>query len=348
MGAPRILVVWEAAQDPQRHFSLLSEGHLECAIEAADEPIERLLVPSLADTVFMSHSVHSGIVWTLSGMKLCKAPIAAGLLNQYNIQKLISAPFDHAGCRGRVFALDCAPLIEGYLPLVEIVAARIGLELEHYFLQLQIEASAADQERAKLAHDLHDGILQSLTAATLQLKICRSGKRAGKLSQDLDSIQELLTAEQRRLRDFVNGSRHGIGSDNFSLAKWWEHFLAELGKLWGCETQLRLAPDAAQIPSATAEHLWLILAEAVANAAKHGRANRVMVDFERSAETLTICISDNGSGFQGVEGTYTDQTLSTKQIGPRFLCDRVKGLGGRLTLSTSPAGSRLHILLPVH
>jgi signal transduction histidine kinase len=62
---------------------------------------------------------------------------------------------------------------------------------------------------------------------------------------------------------------------------------------------------------------------------------------------LTIRIHDNGSGFQGVDGTYTDQTLIAEGRGPRFLCDRVRGLGGHLTLSTSPTGSRLQIELPV-
>ena len=89
MSATRILVVWEASQEgPQRHFSLWSKGHLACLIEAADEPIEGLLAPSLRDSVSMSHSIHSGLVWTLSGMKLCKEPLSARLLKSVQHSKV--------------------------------------------------------------------------------------------------------------------------------------------------------------------------------------------------------------------------------------------------------------------
>ena len=58
-----------------------------------------------------------------------------------------------------------------------------------------------EDDRSKLAHDLHDGILQSLTAAALRLKAC-SKNCEGETRDELNSIQELLTAEQRRIRDF--------------------------------------------------------------------------------------------------------------------------------------------------
>src|SRR5262245_3937265 len=180
LSCARVLVVWEVLQEPQRHFSLWSEGHLECVIEAAGEPIEQLITQSLTDTVFMIRSADSSIVWTPSGMKNCKAVVSPHLLNKYNMGALVSAPFDQPSCRGRVFALDCARPIESHLSLIELVADRVGLELEQYFLRLQIEATATQQAQVKLVRNLHDGLLQSLTAATLQLKVC-SEKSEGKL-----------------------------------------------------------------------------------------------------------------------------------------------------------------------
>jgi signal transduction histidine kinase len=154
-------------------------------------------------------------------------------------------------------------------------------------------------------------------------------------------------AEQKRLRDFVNGWRQKTDNENFPLANACERVLAELSAYWHCQTRLRVVPADAQVPSTIAEHLWLILAETIANASKHGNASRVLVDLERTTEALSICISDNGSGFRGLAGSYTDDTLIAEHIGPQFLCDRVRGLRGYLMLSTSPAGSRLQIRLPV-
>jgi signal transduction histidine kinase len=346
MGAPRILVVWEKTEEPERHFSLWREGRLECITGWVDDPIERLVAPCLANAVFATRSAESSLVTTHDGLRLCAAPaVAPRLRTKYNIERVVSAPFFRRGCRGRVFALDCA-LANSQLPLVEIVADRVSLELEHYFLQQQVQATSAERERSKLAHDLHDGILQNLTAATLQLKVC-SRNCDGETRHNLETIQELIMAEQKRLRDFVNGWRRKTDNENFPLASTCERVLAELSTYWRCQTRLRVVPADAQVPSTIAEHLWLILAETIANASKHGNASRVLVDLERTTEALAICISDNGSGFRGLAGSYTDDNLIAEHIGPQFLCDRVRGLQGHLMLSTSPAGSRLQIRLPV-
>src|SRR5262249_26151213 len=232
------------------------------------------------------------------------------LQNKFNMGKVVSAPFarEAAGCVGRVFALDCARAIGSQLSLIEIVANRIGLELEYHFLHLQTERLMAARERAKLAHDIHDGLLQRLTAATLQLNLS-SRKGNGKTRQNLISIQQLLTSEQKRLREFVDGRGQAIESGNVALATWCERVLTDLGKYWHCETRLDVVPADAEIPPAMAGHLSLILAEALANSAKHGRASRVLVTLERTAEALFMSINDNGSGFRGLTGTYTSEDL---------------------------------------
>ena len=74
-----------------------------------------------------------------------------------------------------------------------------------------------DADRSKLAHDLHDGLLQTLTAAALQLKVC-SKNCQGDTRHELNSIQQLLAAEQKRIRVFVSGWDRKNGSKDFVLA----------------------------------------------------------------------------------------------------------------------------------
>jgi signal transduction histidine kinase len=164
--------------------------------------------------------------------------------------------------------------------------------------------------------------------------------------QELNSIQQLLRAEQKRVRDFVSGWDRKNDSKDFVLVSACEGVLTELSVYWHCETPLRVFPVDARVPSVIAENLWLILAEAIANAVKHGGATRVLIDLERTTAALAISVSDNGCGFQGLAGSYTDEALIAQHAGPRFLCDRVRGLGGSLVLSTSLSGVRLQIRLP--
>jgi signal transduction histidine kinase len=350
MGAARVLVIWDVRLEGERNFLLWDKGQVECQTEVAGERIEDLLAPCLSGNNFKVLDAKSRMVMMPDGMKLCPGPpIAARLQKQFNIRQVVSAPFAHEGadCQGRVFALDCACAVQTQLSLIEIVAHRIGLELEYHFLQLETERLVATRERSKLAHDLHDGLLQNLTAATLQLNVC-STKCSAKTRQDLSSIQQLLVNEQKRLREFVDGTDLRIDNRSFALAKGCGHILADLSKYWDCEAPLNVMPADAEVPSNMAEHLSLILAEAIANAAKHGGATRVLVGLERTAGALAISINDNGCGFRGLAGTYTFEALVCEGIGPQFLRDRVADLGGELIVSTSPSGSRLQIRLPIH
>jgi hypothetical protein len=92
--------------------------------------------------------------------------------------------------------------------------------------------------------------------------------------QELNSIQQLLRAEQKRVRDFVSGWDRKNDSKDFVLVSACEGVLTELSVYWHCETPLRVFPVDARVPSVIAENLWLILAEAIANAVKHGGATR--------------------------------------------------------------------------
>jgi signal transduction histidine kinase len=346
MGAPRILVVWEQPQEPGCNFSLWCGGRLECLVGATSEPIEQLVAPALAGSAFIAHAAHASVVTTLEGMKHCNAPaIASNLRNRYYMATVVSAPFARESCHGRIFALDCVRLADSHLPLVEIVADRVCLQIEHYFLQLQLQEAAAERERTRLALDLHDGTLQSLTAATLGLKTyCRNAKDQ---PADLDAIRHLLSAEQRRIRAFVDQRRHRSTNEILPLAKRCERLLAQLSASWHCEIPLHIVPVDAFIPPNVAEHLWLILAEAVANSAKHGRANCVCIDLEQRGKALVIRIRDNGSGFPIPVGTYADDALTAMGKGPLSLINRIRSSGGDMILSTSPAGSELRIQLPI-
>ena len=282
--------------------------------------------------------------WVFSSFCRCCGPHSVRV-HEIPLPWRLSFPHSRLWCT----LMQCGPFAKPSLN--DSFTLLLAFMISTAVLSLALSADVAvirriEDERSKLAHDLHDGILQNLTAATLQLKVC-SRNCDGETRHDLESIQELLAAEQKRVRDFVSGWRQKNDSEDFALANACERVLRELSAYWRCQTSLRVAPGDAHVPSAIAEQLWLILAEGIANAAKHGGASRVLVDLERTTESLLVCISDNGSGFRGLAGTYTDETLIAQHLGPRFLCDRVRGLRGSLMLSTSPAGARLQVRLPI-
>ncbi len=124
-------------------------------------------------------------------------------------------------------------------------------------------------------------------------------------------------------------------------------FFEELQRRWNCEISFVLKPNQAPIAGEIAANLRLLLAEAVANAVKHGKADRMTITLESAAHSLSVGIADNGKGFSGLSGTYDNELLGTLEERPRSIYERVQELGGHMTLSTSPHGSRLQIQLPL-
>ena len=90
-----------------------------------------------------------------------------------------------------MFILDRPHWGDDDLTMTEIVASRLHLELEYYALSVELRETAASRERIRLARDLHDGVLQTLTGAALQLSSIDSHS-GQELKHKLEDIRELL------------------------------------------------------------------------------------------------------------------------------------------------------------
>src|SRR6185369_2778595 len=137
------------------------------------------------------------------GIRHVQAPLVApGVFNLLQIRGFSSAPFEATHFRGRVFILEPRTLNNELLSLTEIIAGRIGIELEHFGLQRELQKAAANRERARLARDMHDSILQELTAARLQLAGLAAAAKSD-ARPAIDHAANMLAAQQRRIREFV-------------------------------------------------------------------------------------------------------------------------------------------------
>ena len=346
LRASRLLLVWKYTEEPDRHFWLWEDGHSECTRDTAPTSMTALVVPKLHAATFIDKDGRCLSFSARWGLKhSSQFAISSVLREKYNIGAAAIAPLRNTICAGHLFVLDCHSS-DDLLPLTTLIADRIGAELERDRLQLRMQAAAADQQRLRLARDVHDGVLQALTAAALNLKICAQ-KADQKTRKELNATRALLAEEQKRLRGLVSSARANFPHQNWAVTDDLNQLVTELRSSWRCEIPLKVTPEDAEIPTDLAGHLHLILAEAVANAAKHGHANRIAINLARSLDALDVHIDDNGTGFSGLTGTYEVGTLNALKAGPRSICERVTELGGCITLSTSPTGSHLNCHLPL-
>jgi signal transduction histidine kinase len=345
LQAPRVLVLWEQSDEPFLQITLWTNGRCHQDREPAGA-FGNWTAPDLTALTFVSANVSSKRCLTVGGaLNLKETLIDSSLESQYRLKSVASAPFTSAICTGRIFMLDKPEWGEDDLTLTEIVASRIGIELEQYILRLKLADTAAVMERIRVARDLHDGILQSLTAAGLKLKAVASDVRDGTKST-IDDVRRLLFDEQRRIRVFVEERQKSTGQSKLALDPKMREIIENSQRHWGCHSALSVTPEDTEIRSGLARQLDFLLAEAIANAVRHGQASRIDVRVEMSSDRLLLWIKDNGHGLVGVAGVYDLTELAAAKIGPVSLKNRIAELKGSLTLSSSSEGVELRIDLP--
>lgn len=341
----RVLVLWEIAQEPYICIALFADG--KCKKELANANFFRNLVSEEIEGVtFATEAVRSKKCLTSRGTNRCVDPIVNRYVqDRFDISSVCSAPFSGDFCKGRVFMLDRSGWEEDDLKLAEFVASRLRLELEYYALSVRLEETAASRERIRLARDLHDGILQTLAAAGLQLKMIAS-RSEDKLQVAIENVRKLLLSEQQSIRAFVDGRQPSPPQQHLNLHDEIQREIGEIKRQWGCSVMLSVTPQDATVPMELIRQIEFLLTEASANAVRHGKASRINVAIERTSNHVQLRIADNGLGLKSTTGTFSQTELAALGVGPRSICNRITELRGTLSFSSSPKGVELCIELP--
>ena len=347
-GAERILTIWEEVEEPFVNVAIWTKQ----AYQTSQEPpgsFGSLVDPEVDGLTFMSGGrPHLSVMLADGSLTLRFSAITPKLVQDFRIERSITAPILTQNIRGRIFLLDSVPLTEDMAMLAKIVASRIGIELEHHCLRRELAQTVALRERVRMARDIHDGTLQGLTATGLRLRVLAQREEGGDIAEQLEEIRRDLADQQRRLRVLVKNlfSTSLTDLEEISLRSICEEVLASSGRQWSCELNLEISPEDVTVRRSLGEQVSHLLTEAVANAARHGGASRLEIKIARTPTALRIRICDNGQGFKDLSGTFDHATLEARRLGPRSIRERVAGLGGALVLSSSADGAELDISFP--
>jgi signal transduction histidine kinase len=342
LQVPRVLVLWEIAQEPYCFSALFADGKCEHDRTTANA-FGTLVSANLEGLAFAREAAGSNEYLTAQGTKQFVGPaVNETLQDRFKISSVCSAPFFGESCKGRVFILDRPLWGDEDLTLAEIVASRLHLELEYYALSIELKETAASRERIRLARDLHDGVLQTLAGAALQLGSIDSGQR---IKHKLADVRELLLGEQQRIRAFIEESQASPGLQNLYLHDAMKREIDRIKRRWGCNVLLSVTPRDAAAPFKLIRQIEFLLAEAAANAVQHGNASHINITVEQLHNKIRLRIADNGRGLSGITGSYTHDELVARTIGPQSISKRIVELGGTLALSSSPNGVELCIEL---
>jgi len=191
-----------------------------------------------------------------------------------------------------------------------------------------------EQERTRIAREIHDDLGGNLTAIKMALAMLASRLPDDPaLLEKADYLDHLVDRTIDAVHRISLDLRPGTLDLGIVAALEWQ--AREFEKQFGIACVLRSSDKDIELEDDHASALFRIFQEALTNIAKHAGATRVLVSLRRQRQHLTLGICDNGRGI-----TPADR-VKPHSFGLRGMSERARALGGTLTLSQSPGGGTM-------
>jgi len=358
VGCARAVAVWEADEEPWVYVAesgAPAGDSAEAITGYAPALLTPLVDPALEGTTFVSADAPGAdmavTVWHPSLFTAWQGrPVHRELGPRLVEPGLASAPFEVEHLKGRIFFSGAGSAAPELIPLVQVVVHEAGNSLERLYLQERLHQIAIREDRIRVARDIHDGVLQSLTGIRLRLQALADEPDAPAPARDrLLALERAIAIEQREIRLFIEDLKPAdrpIASER-GVAQALEELRGRLAVEWNTPISIRVSPADLPLPASAEQTFRLLVREAVVNALKHAHPSRVSVDVQaHGADGLRVVVSDDGRGFP-FHGRLEHEALVTSGVGPVSLRERLASFGGSLAIESMPTGSRVEITLPI-
>jgi signal transduction histidine kinase len=223
-------------------------------------------------------------------------------------------------------------LVEGF-----VAPASLALDNARWFARLR--TVGADEERTRIARDLHDRIGQSLAYLAFELDRLVEHDQAGEtVSEELGQLREDVRGVIREVRDTLYDLRTDV-SEEQGLGQVLDQYVARVAERSGLSIQVE-ADKHARLPILQEREMWRVAQEALANVERHAQASAVRIVWRCDGERALIDVTDNGVGFESGRAGRLD---SYGVLGMR---ERASSIGATLEILSAPGrGTRVRCTL---
>lgn len=204
-----------------------------------------------------------------------------------------------------------------------------------------------EEERLRLAHEIHDGLAQMVTGAHQGLQRVRDdlAEPAEELAKEFDRGLEILRQALAEVRRLIGGLRPLVLED-FGLSTAIREHLQQLQAQQGWQAEFLTRLRSPRLPVPVEVGLYRIAQEALNNAARHSGTKKVQVRLEERSTGILLEVRDFGRGFATAD--VRNGHSSRERVGLAGMEERAKLLGGTCRISSAPGnGTRVRVELPV-
>jgi signal transduction histidine kinase len=236
-------------------------------------------------------------------------------------------------------------------------AAEQALRRAHDILETQVEQRTAalrllsarlmrvqDEERRRIARELHDSLGQYLAAAKINLDVLATEKQDGAhYLREAQNLVERAISDTRTLSHLLHPPL--LDEAGFPTAAKW--FVEGFGKRSKITTSLELPPNLHRLPSETEIALFRILQESLTNVHRHSGSKKVEVRITIDDSAVCLVVQDHGKGIPRDVLDRFAKSGTNVGVGLAGMRERAKELGGTLGIESDKKGTRLTIVIPV-
>ncbi len=201
----------------------------------------------------------------------------------------------------------------------------------------RIRSAAADDERVRIARDLHDRVGQSLALIGFEIDRIARTSGASHVSDDLAILRGQVRSAVSEVRETLYDLRTDVRDDGEMTATL-NDFLERVGERSHLSVHLDTKEPVA-LPVRLARELWHIAQEAIINVERHARASELWVTWHCDGNVALLCVRDNGCGFGPSDGRRDSYGL-------RGLRERAAAIGALIDIeSAAGEGTTLTVRL---
>ncbi len=198
--------------------------------------------------------------------------------------------------------------------------------------------AALISDRARIARDLHDAIIQELYAVGLSLQGLAGAVHA-EAKERLEAAVDLLDESIAALRRFIFDLRPPVWAQR-QFGREMKDLVNEMSLSYGFGIDLTLSGSHDGVSETTTETASLVVREVLSNALRHAMASRIDVVVREDAEGVNIAVVDNGVGF--------DPSSVDRGMGLDNIHQLVRQRGGEVEIASAPgSGTKVKIRLPL-
>jgi len=204
--------------------------------------------------------------------------------------------------------------------------------------------TAQDEERRRIARELHDETGQALTGLLVGLRTIERSETLAQAVELTEQLRELAAGSLADVRRLARGLHPSI-LDDLGLATAVRRYVEEFTRLYGIVVDVRIKGlDSNRVPLHVQTTVYRVLQEALNNVAKHAAAQRVSVRLRREMTTVELWVQDDGVGIKPLRAPTPGERRGLGLISMR---ERVALLGGSVLVESQPgAGTTVTACIP--